>query len=371
METFIIVGAGIVGASTAYDLAKRNKNVIMIDRKEKGRATDAAAGIICPWLSQRRNKKWYQLAKNGAAYYPTLINSLESDGETDTGYSQVGALSIHTDEEKLNAMVERAMKRRQDAPEIGTIQKLNRQLTNDRFPLLSDAYQSVYVSGAARVSGRALREALVNGAIKHGATFIKGNATPILEQQRITGVKVHNETYHADKVIVTTGAWLNEFGASLDIPFQVTSQKAQIMHLKMPHTKTRHWPVVIPPSDQYMLTLADDRIVVGATHENDAGNDINVTAGGIEEILTKALNIAPSLTESTVLETRVGFRPFTPGFLPLIGELPHLEGVLIANGLGASGLTMGPYIGSLITSIALEEQPDIDVSPYSVDANVK
>ena len=370
MESFIIVGVGILGASTAYNLAKRNKHVIMIDREEKGCATDAAAGIICPWLSQRRNKKWYQLARNGAAHYPTLIKSLETDGETNTGYRQVGALSIHTDEKKLDAMMERAMKRRQDAPEIGSIQKLNKRETNNQFPLLSDDYQSVYVSGAARVNGRSLRESLINGAVKNGATFIKGSATPLREQHDITGVKVNNQTYHADKVIITTGAWLHEHEALLDIPFQLTRQKAQIMHLKMPHTKTRHWPVVIPPSDQYMLTLGDDRIIVGATHENDVDDDINVTAGGIEEILTKAFQIAPSLAKCTVLETRVGFRPFTPGFLPLIGELPHLKGVLFANGLGASGLTMGPYIGTLLTSLALEEQPDIDVSPYRVEENI-
>src|SRR5699024_9364233 len=111
METFIVIGAGIAGASVAYHLAKRNKRVMIIDRGEKGQATDAAAGIICPWISQRRNKTWYQLAKNGAAYYPELIKSLEEDGEMNTGFDKVGALSIHTDEHKLDRMVERAIKR--------------------------------------------------------------------------------------------------------------------------------------------------------------------------------------------------------------------------------------------------------------------
>lgn len=368
MKTFIVVGAGIAGVSAAYHLSRRNQKVIIVDREEKGRATDAAAGIICPWLSQRRNKKWYQLAKNGAAYYPKLIESLLADGQTDTGYDQVGALSIHTDEKKLDAMVERALKRREYAPEIGAIEKLNAKQTKEKFPLLNDAYQSVYVSGAARVSGRALRQVLLNAAKTHGATFIKGNATPIRENNRITGVNVNQSTYHADTVIVTTGTWMNEFKASLPIPFQVTKQKAQIMHLKMPDIVTRNWPVVMPPNDQYMLTLADDRIIVGATHENNTDFNTNITAGGIQEILTKAFHIAPSLTFSTILETRAGFRPFTPGFLPVIGQLPHVEGMLIANGLGASGLTMGPYIGALLTSIALEEQPDIDINPYGVEA---
>ena len=63
------------------------------------------------------------------------------------------------------------------------------------------------------------------------------------------------------------------------------------------------------------------------------------------EILQKALNFAPGLQDSTVLETRVGFRPFTPGFLPVVGSVPGYAGILISNGLGSSGLTMGPIFG--------------------------
>ena len=93
---------------------------------------------------------------------------------------------------------------------------------------------------------------------------------------------------------------------------------------------------------------------------------MRVTAGGLHEIFSKALSIAPGLTESTVLETRVGFRPFTPGFLPVIGALPAYEGILVANGLGASGLTSGPYLGSELAKLALEMEMEIDLSDYDV-----
>ena len=90
MKKVIVVGSGILGASTAYQLAKRGAEVILVDRGDIGQATDAAAGIICPWLSQRRNQDWYQLAKAGARFYPELIEELQSEGETETGYARVG-----------------------------------------------------------------------------------------------------------------------------------------------------------------------------------------------------------------------------------------------------------------------------------------
>ncbi|MDM5318135.1 FAD-dependent oxidoreductase [Fictibacillus sp. b24] len=365
MKKIIVIGAGILGASTAYHLAKSGAEVIVVDRQDRGQATDAAAGIVCPWLSQRRNKAWYKLAKGGARYYPELIQQLEADGETDTGYKRVGTLSLHADSEKLEKMAERAMKRREDAPEIGEITILSPEETKKRFPPLSEEYGSVFVSGGARVNGRAMRNALVRAAANNGATFLNGNATLIHKNNVVVGVTIEGKEILADEVVVTAGAWSNEILQPLGITFKVTPQKAQIIHLQLPQTETDSWPVVMPPTNQYILTF-DDRVVVGATHEDEEGFDDRVTAGGVHEILTKALAVAPGLSDGTILETRVGFRPFTPGFLPVIGPLPTYKKIWIANGLGASGLTSGPYLGAELAKLALGKPSELDLSDYDV-----
>lgn len=366
MQTYIVIGAGILGASTAYHLAKAGVNVTLVDRHDQGQATDAAAGIVCPWLSQRRNKAWYQLVKGGARYYPTLIQQLEEEGEIDTGYKRVGVISLHTDEDKLEKMAKRAIKRREEAPEIGEITRLSPTETKKLFPLLSDEYSSIHVSGGARVNGRALRNALVSAAIKNGATYLNGDASLIHTGNRVTGIKIKDRRILADQVIMTGGAWSSELVEALGIKLVVTAQKAQIIHLDISDMDTGEWPVVMPPNDQYILTFENGRIVIGATHEDQVDFDYRVTAGGILEILEKALGVAPGLVNSTFVETRVGFRPFTPGFLPIIGALPHYDGVFLANGLGASGLTSGPYVGSELAKLALGQETEIDLSSYDV-----
>jgi D-amino-acid dehydrogenase len=366
MQRVIVVGAGILGASTAYHLAKAGVEITLVDRHDDGQATDAAAGIVCPWLSQRRNKAWYQLVKGGARYYPSLIEQLEALGETETGYKQVGAISLHTEPKKLEQMAERALKRREDAPEIGEITILSPAETKRLFPPLHEDFGSVYVSGGARVNGRALRKALVNAAVKYGARFVKGSACLIHDNNQIKGISINDERLNSDQVIVTGGVWARELLQPLGVNFSVKPQKAQIVHLEMGNMDTSEWPVVMPPNDQYILTFEDGRVVVGATHEDDAGLDFRVTAGGINEVLGKALLVAPGLADSTILETRVGFRPFTPGFLPVMGYLPHYEGLIVSNGLGASGLTAGPYLGAELAKLALGYDMEIDSSNYDV-----
>lgn len=371
MKKVIVIGAGILGASTAYQLSKLGAEVIIIDRKDAGQATDAAAGIICPWLSQRRNKAWYRLAKAGASFYPSLIEELEDAGEVKTGYANVGAICIHDDMKKLVAMKERAELRRVDAPEIGELTMLTKSEAKEKFPLLSEGFQALHVSGAARVDGRELRDSLLRVAQRNGAVMIDGDAVLESDHQEIVGVKVGQQTFTADEVIVCAGAWSNSLLHPLGIMIQVHYQKAQIMHLQLPNEKeaaTAQWPVVMPPTDQYLLAFSDQRIVIGATHENDVvGYDTSVTAGGMHEILTKGLQTASGLANCSLSEIRVGFRPHTSGYLPVLGRVPGWSKLIVANGLGSSGLTMGPFLGQQLAKLVMNQQVDIELEDYALE----
>ncbi|ABO66622.1 NAD(P)/FAD-dependent oxidoreductase [Geobacillus thermodenitrificans] len=370
MGSYIVVGAGILGAAVAYHLAKEGAAVTIIDRGDKGQATDAAAGIVCPWLSQRRNQKWYRLAKGGAKFYPSLIEELQSYGETETGYARVGTLCLHTDEQKLEQMKARALKRHEDTPEIGDIVQLDPKEAKELFPLLADGYQAIYVSGGARVNGRALRTALLNAAQKLGAIHVRGNARLLHQGTRIIGVEADGTTYAAEAVIITAGAWAGELLRPLGIELLVTPQKGQLIHLEHPNHDTSHWPVVMPPSNQYMLAFPRGRMVIGTTHEDEAGLDVRPTAGGMHELLDKALTVAPGLSVCTYIETRVGFRPRTPGFLPIFGVLPGFTGLYIANGLGSSGLTVGPYLGAELAKLVLGIPTELDPHDYDVTSAI-
>jgi D-amino-acid dehydrogenase len=370
MKKIIVVGGGILGASAAYMLAKKGAEVILVDRKDKGQATDAAAGIICPWVTQRRNKAWYELVKAGARFYPHLVEALKEDGELDTGYSQVGALILQKEPEKLEKLQERARIKQPDAPEMGRITRLANAETSSLFPPLDPEFESVHISGAARVDGRLLRDSLLRAAQKNGAVLENGNAELQYEENRVTGVIIGGESLSADVVLVCAGAWASELLSPLGVEFKVSHQKAQIVHLQLANTSTDSWPVVMPPGNQYLLAFDEGRIVAGATHEDTIEFDTRVTAGGLKEVLDKALCSAPGLEDVAFTEARTGFRPFTPGFLPVIGHLPGWNGIIVANGLGASGLTMGPYLGEQLANLALGASLEIDLDLYPVSGAI-
>ncbi len=360
----IVIGSGILGASTAYHLAKQGADVLLVDRNDAGQATEAAAGIVCPWLTNRRGGAFYRLVEAGARYYPELIETLKKDGETETGYSRVGAINIYSGETKLERKLALAMERRKDTPEMGEVSRLSAAETNALFPPLSDHYTAVHVSGAARVNGDALRNALIRGAVKHGAKVIRGDASLLWEGSNVSGVTVNNERFYGNEVIVTGGAWARELLQPLGMKFLVSLQKAQIVHLDLPETDTGKWPIVMPPFVQYFLPFENGRIVVGATQEDQAGFDLRVTMGGVHHIIDRALKVAPGFSDSTYVQTKVGFRPFTPGNVPIAGVVPRVRGLFVANGLGASGLTSGPFLGAELARLVLGERNELDLGEY-------
>lgn len=360
-----VIGAGIVGASVAYHLLRQGVEVVLVDRGDQGQATAAGAGIVCPWLSSRsQDEDWYRMANAGARYYASLVSELASDGERDVGYERIGAMAVSRDDETLHQIEKQVKKWRKETPDVGEIARLSPSEAKKLFPPLDQDLGAVHITGAARVDGRKLRDALKRVAQKRGVELRIGEAKLATAHGEITGVRVFDEFIPADAVVVTAGAWAASLLKPLGLDLAVEPQRGQIVHLKLPGTDTAKWPVVLPQSSHYMLAFADSRVVVGATRESGSGFDYRMTAGGLQEVLNEALSVAPGLAEGTVHEMRVGFRPVTCDHLPLLGTVSEVSGLVIATGLGPSGLTMGPYVGRLAADLVTGKRPEVALAPY-------
>lgn len=367
MTHHIVIGGGIIGASAAYHLAKEGEHVTLIDRGDKGQATDAAAGIVCPWLSNRRNETWYQLAKEGARFYHTLIPELEQNHKADTGYRRNGSISLATEDDELNQKMNLVMQKQAEAPEIGEVKHFTEKDVQRHFPLIANGYQGVFVSGGARVNGRLLRDTLIQGAVANGAVRIHGHAEVIPRGDHQFSVKVGHMDLSAENVIVTAGAWVNSLFKGKKLKMNIRPQKGQLIHIRLKGMNSSHWPVILPPKDYYVIPFEDDRMVIGATREDHKLFDTAPTAGGIHAILDEVFSFAPGFKEAEFLETRVGTRPFSTNSIPVFGEIHELPGLLTANGLGASGLTTGPFIGCELAKLSMGKEPYFSKEEYSVD----
>lgn len=355
----VIIGAGVLGASAAFHLTRAGAAVTVVDAQLDGRATAAGAGIICPWVSGVEDPVFYRLYAGGGEYYPDLIAALAEAGETDLGYRRTGAMLVSGDPHEL-AWMERSARQRH-APAMGQVSRLSPAEAQALFPPLRPDLGGVHVAGGARVDGRRLAAALLRAA---RTPVIQGLAMLAVEANRIVGVDIGNERIPADRVIVTAGAWADPVLRPLGLGLPVHPQRGQIMHLRLEGVETQDWPVILPPGSHYIVPFDAGRIVAGATREPGAGFDYRVTAAGQAEVLFEALRIAPGLAEATMVETRVGFRPVGSETRPLLGWVRGVAGLTVGNGLGAAGLTIGPFAGRLLADLVTGQPGLIDLAPF-------
>jgi D-amino-acid dehydrogenase len=373
----VVVGAGVLGASTAFHLAGMGANVTVIDAKLDGRATAAGAGIICPWVSGVEDPVFYRLYAGGGEYYPELMAALAGAGETDTGYRRAGAMLVSGDSGELGWLERTA--RQRGAPAMGDVRLLSEKAARALFPPLRPGLGGVFIEGGARVDGRRLAAALLRAAAARGAVVVDGHAAVVVEAGRVAGVDVSGERIsgermsgkrmsgkriRADRVVVTAGAWTDPVLQPLGLGLPVAPQRGQIVHLRLEGAGTGDWPVILPPGSHYIVPFDDGRIVAGATRETGAGFDYRVTAAGQAEVLAEALRIAPGLGAATLIETRVGFRPAGAEARPCLGWVRGVEGLAAGTGLGAAGLTIGPFAGRLLADLLADRPGSIDLAPF-------
>jgi len=361
----VVAGSGIVGSACAYVAAGLGAQVTLIDAGRPGQATAAGAGIICPWTAGLDDPAGYAFACAAARAYPALVGELAGLGEADISYRQAGALIVADDEDQLDHARAGLEARHAGHPEMGDIQVLTAARAQELFPPLRPDLPAVHIPGAARVDGRKVTGALIRAARRAGATVVRGHAGLACRGGRVSGVLADGDLIEADAVVAATGAWTPSFVEPAGVVVRVTPQRGQIVHLSLAPASTGQWPVVLPAdSGHYLLAFDDSRVVAGATREPDAGFDYRVTAAGLADVLARALAVAPGLDAATYLETRVGFRPAGPDTRPLLGPVAGVPGLFVATGLGAEGLTMGPYAGSIAARAALGLDPGIDLAPF-------
>src|SRR5438445_7049997 len=94
-----VVGGGLVGTATAYELGRRGARTLLVDRADAGRATAAGAGILSPETAKRDDPDWIGLVLAAGRHYETLLTQLDGD----TGWARCGILQLATRDSDLPA----------------------------------------------------------------------------------------------------------------------------------------------------------------------------------------------------------------------------------------------------------------------------
>ena len=345
----VVVGGGLVGSALAYELAGRGAQVVLIDRHDPGRATDAGAGICSPETIKGRDDSWMALAVAARAHYDELVRALGDETGEDVGFSVTGLLTIvgaAHEEPWLDELKEAA-----EARQPGALIEVEPEVARERFPPLERPRRALWNPRAGRVDGGRVTAALTRGAERRGVRRVATSVTGVrTDGRRVTALETPEGSVGCGALAVAGGAWSAEFETALGVSLPVAPLKGQIVHLLLEGADSAEWPIIQPLFGFYLVPWPGGRVACGGTMEAEAAFDVKATAAGLRDLLREALKTAPGLGPAQVAEVKVGLRPLAGDDRPIIGALPSWDNVFVDTGHGTDGLLLGPYSGRLLAA---------------------
>ncbi len=313
-----IAGGGVIGGAIALELARAGLRVALFDSQQPGlEASWASAGILSPAPENPGMVAMVPLGKASLALYPEYVGEVEEISGKRTGFRPKGTLEV--------------------------------LFSHDTKAELST------------VDNRLLTAAILEAAQRSGTDVFPGNGARAVwrEGNRCAGLILQSEKVEAKWTIIAAGC----FSAAIEgiAPYApVRPAKGQMVALRADNLKIER---VLWSKKIYLVPRNDGRIVAGATVEY-AGFDKHNTAGGIEKILSGAIDLAPGLASARIEETWAGLRPDSPDHLPILGPT-DIDGLLIATGHFRSGILLTPITARLIREWITEQSVSLDWDRFS------
>ncbi len=385
----LVIGGGIVGTATAYQLARRGASVTLLEANELAHgATGRNLGYI--WIHTRRPGPELGLVMPLREELEGLPDELGAD----FGLRTEGGLIYIDREEQLPIMRAFVEQRQADGVDI---RLLDGHEARELAPILPDTIVgATFCPLDAQMESRRYVQAFAGAAQRRGATVLEGTAVRALRRDgdRVHEVVTDQGTITPGRVVVAAGAWTPFLLAQLGVDMPIHPMRLQIVKTEpmaptlgpvlygpaavkqyrifrdLPgfdpapfanEAEARHGKVLLEAACQ----TADGSFLLGCAMDYP-GFDWSPDLAGIALVNEGMAAALPAMRRARYARAWAGLLPYTVDNLPIIGELPGFDGLYVAGG-HVFGNGAGPTTGRLIADLICGTDPVIDPTPFRPD----
>ena len=407
--TTVVIGAGIIGTTIAHDLARRGREVVMIDRDGPGQGAsfgNMASIAVTEFMPASRPSVWRQIPgwmldpegpvrvrpaympklmpwflKFIAASRPARLRALEAQGAAlcgrslgdtqallrDTGLldqiSDQGCLSLYTDEAEFKA----------DREHIEVLERFgfpHEVIGHEAIKALEPEPSDKIGLAVLFPQNRSMKDpyklviALFQRFTAMGGRFETGNVVGFARSDTIREIVLADgRRIAADEVVICAGAFSAKLAKLLDEPIPLETERGYHTQIMAPGLSMQH--SIIWPARAFMVTPTAGGIRVGGTVEM-AGLDAAPDYRRAKVTVKRAKEALPNLVCEGAPEW-MGHRPALPDTVPILSASAKTRGVYYATGHGHLGLTYAATTALLMSDLITGAKPAIDLHPYRVN----
>ncbi|MBS1027043.1 NAD(P)/FAD-dependent oxidoreductase [Gluconobacter albidus] len=372
MPDVVVIGCGISGAATAWELAKAGRSVTLVD--QYGPASMASGWTLAGVRQSGRHPAELPLAMEAVKIWQGLDEALEAS----TGYTQKGNLRIGLTPEDLPAL--QVIAKEGQAAGLFVEVLSDAQAVRDIAPALSPA-----IAGATwcPTDGHADPDATVNAYVsaarRLGVETLFGEAVLSLETRngRICGVRTASRSIPAGGVVLATGIGGNDLLAPFGCALPVDVRNVTVV-------RTRP----LPPLLSQVLSVASAcnsdaacagrqqldgafrftsgiKVWDGLMREERGRPVVAPTVGSLLETLQSFGDVVPAVRDAEIDAYWCGLVDQTPDALPVLDHVPGVEGLVMARGFSGHGFCLGPLTGKIMAALVQGEVSAVDISAFA------
>jgi sarcosine oxidase subunit beta len=346
----VVVGGGIVGASTLYHLAAAGcRGAVLIERDTLGSgSTGAAAGGIRAQFSDELNVRI-------AIECITRFGRFAEEIGADIGFRQYGYLFLLRAEDMAGFEAAVELQRSLGVP----TRMLTPHQAAEIVPQLS--LDGVAAATFNPLDGSADPGAAVQGYVdaarRYGASvFQRVTVHRVLHRGgRVVGVETSRGPIATDRVVCAAGVWSGDLAGTAGVKIPVRAERRYVFQTAGKDGLPSELPLTIDFATGFYIHRERSRLLLGGPWATS------------EELAPIAIACVPSLADLPIRYGWSGFYEMSPDHNAIVGEAVDPSGFLYATGFSGHGFQQSPVVGQHLADLALGRDPAFDLSPFSVD----
>jgi sarcosine oxidase subunit beta len=376
METYdaIVIGAGVIGSSVAYHLARFGaRRVLVLERGQIGAGTTSqSSGILRTHYSVIENVELalssWQVFKDFAGYL--------GDEEASAGLVKCGYLIAAPEGPKLEPL--RAALAGQQAKGI-EVRLLDRHEAASLLPIahFDDAALIGFEPEAGFADAYLTATGFARAARRLGVTFMEGVEVHALlrENGQVVGVDTARGRFGSATVISTQNIWATDIERWTGIGTPVSAERHKVLALEGPQPYSFAMPVYKDLASAGMLyyrsyggrQMLVSEGVVGETLPAPDNEQGDIPMDYVAEVGAQVAERFASFETAGLASSWTGVYDVTPDWNPVLGRLPDVPGLVVAYGFSGHGFKLSPGVGRILAQEALGLPTDVPLAPYALE----
>jgi sarcosine oxidase, subunit beta len=360
----IIIGAGVMGTSTAFHLTQRGLKPIILERKQVGfGATGSSSGLVrmhydlevesrLAWVSFQYFRNW----------------SERVGGEC--GFRRTGFLHIEPakNQAQLRANVE--MHKRIGIPtEVITgadVKRISPSFTTDDIEFAAYEPESGYADATLTANS------FLTIAKERGAVYLQDcDVTGVqITSGKVIGVRTTRGDFSAPIVINAAGAWAGKVSEMFGVSIPLDTWTHDVVHVRRPAHLGEHLTVIDsslgmyfrPDSGNLTLIALEDDSRMGESADADLGY---VAKDFVDRAIDRICMRIPAMEQGSLHSSHVGRDSLTPDQRAILGHAGP-QGYYLATGFSGTGFKLSPAIGLCLSELILDGKANtVDISGFT------